>query len=174
MDVEKAIIFDSREQQHHHYTEKLSAMGYELRREKLDAGDITFIYGGKDYRGEWICERKKNLNELFSNIVGKDRKRIKAEFKRLLSVSVVILLIEEKSREIALMHLKKRNYKMNTHSFPIKFDTFLKYRNYERSQVGMPPIKVVYCERSKTAETILGLINEYLIDINQQKSKPMP
>ena len=123
-----------------------------------------FVLNGKDYRKEWICERKEGYQELYHNIISKDRKRINKEMKRLEAVKIVILLIEQPSHEIAMIKLKRINYKMNIPAFPTKFRTWLKFRNYERQKAGVLPIKVIYTDKFKAAEVIIKEINSYLVD----------
>ncbi len=160
MGVDKCVIYDTRER-HTFYVDNLIELGHSVERKHLNSADVTFSYNGKDYREDFLIEKKANYNEIYNNITAK-KKQFKNEFKRMITVPCVILLIEQKNPLEAMRRLKKRNFKMDIVSFPVKFDLFLKYRQYERAQAGVPPIKVVYCDKYKTAETIIKLINDYL------------
>ena len=160
--MEKHIIFDKREWSINHITSKLEAFGYKWKRQSMKTGDISFVLDGVDYSDRFIIERKHNYNELYQNIITKDRARFKKEFQRLEKIDTVILLIEEESPEIAMMNLKKRNYKMNLMRFKPSFDTFIRFRQFERTRAAKKPFLVQYCHKRDTAKTIINLINDYL------------
>lgn len=73
------VLIDTREQENKHITSALDSRGvaYEVR--KLDFGDYSFVYDGKDFSMACAVERKANVEELYGNIMH-DRGRIEKEF----------------------------------------------------------------------------------------------
>ena len=168
MTNQKHIIIDSRERKYFHISSALQKKGYEYKINKLDAGDYSFYFNGKDYREEFVIERKASWVELYGNLVGKDRARIKREFRRLQSVKVVILLIEEPKGYEGIDFMKMNNYKMSRNRLRVAYKSFIEFRTYERANYPVEPLKIVFCDKTKTAEIILKLINDYLkTDLSQ-------
>ena len=129
------IITDSREKKNGHILSRFDEMGIPYTTEKMDAGDYSFYYNGKDYRDEFIIERKANWLELYGNLVGSDRNRIKREFQRLEKVPYVVLLIEDVLGMDGISLMKMNNYKMDRNRLRIAFSSFVKYRDYERKKM---------------------------------------
>ncbi len=162
MDYSKLTIYiDNREKVIGHITTVFKKLGVKWERRYLPSADYTFAYDGIDYALQWRCEKKAHYNELFNNITAK-RKQFKKEFDRLIACNNVYLLIEEDNKDIAMIHLKKRNYKMQIVGFQSKLDLFIKMRQYERKQAKKDKIRVIYCNKYKTAKTILKLIENFL------------
>ena len=158
----KAIIYDSREQKHGHYTHILKQRGYALEKRKMEQGDISFILNGVDYSDQFSIERKANWNELYGNLIGKDHARIKREFTRLLKVPYVVLLIEEEKGIDGIDFMKRHSYKMSISRFKTTYFTFVRLRQRERARAKIPLIQIVYCKKTDTAGVIIKLINDFL------------
>ncbi len=158
------ILIDSREQKNWHIRNGLKQLGYEFEVVKFDTGDYSFVYNGKDYREEFCIERKANWNELKSNLMTKDHKRVKAEFKRAESVDTFIFLIEDQNGIEGIYNTKNYSYKITNSRFKTVFLSFLEHRQYERKQKNLKPIKVIYCHKADTAQIIINEINNYLKD----------
>lgn len=72
------VIIDTREQENKHILQALegSNISYEIR--KLDIGDYSFTFGGRDFSLSCAAERKASVDELYGNFIH-DRGRIEKE-----------------------------------------------------------------------------------------------
>lgn len=72
------ILHDTREQKSAHIIDTLDDMGIAHQKTKLDFGDYSFRFKGKDFSLSCVIERKANPEELYGNI-SKDVERITKE-----------------------------------------------------------------------------------------------
>lgn len=72
------ILIDTREQENKHILQALERynINYEIR--KLDIGDYSFTFGGRDFSMSCAAERKASVDELYGNVIH-DRGRIEKE-----------------------------------------------------------------------------------------------
>lgn len=62
------VLYDTREQKNAHILDKLTEMEIPIAEQKLDYGDYSFLYDGRDFRQSCVIERKNNIDELYGNI----------------------------------------------------------------------------------------------------------
>jgi hypothetical protein len=100
------ILYDSREQEENGAFEILSYFAHNeiktrrcLSPDNFKQGDYSFEIDGKDYRPQFLIERKNDLGEVYSNISGRkdgntcERDRLESVLKRMKGVEERILLI---------------------------------------------------------------------------------
>lgn len=85
------IIIDSREKKKDHITFFFDKNNIDYKIQKLDTGDYSFIYQGKDYSNIFSVDRKQNVDELIGNLC---EKRFVNELNRALLIKQFSFVIE--------------------------------------------------------------------------------
>lgn len=85
------IIIDSREKKKDHITFFFDKNNIDYKIQKLDTGDYSFIYQGKDYSSIFSVDRKQNVDELIGNLC---EKRFVNELNRALLIKQFSFVIE--------------------------------------------------------------------------------
>lgn len=149
MNIDKVII-DTREKKIYHILKylKKNKISYEIK--KIDSGDYSFSYKGKDYSNIFTIERKASLDELALNFT-KDRERFKAEFERAKEKNcMIILLIESNYRNI-----KMHNYRSKFH--PNAFLASLKSWK-EKGLIA----EIYFGEKENTPKFMIKIFEQYI------------
>lgn len=96
------ILYDSREQEENGAFEVLKYFAHNeiktrrcVRPDNFKQADYSFEIDGKDYRNQFLIERKNDLNEVYNNISGRknERERLENVLNRMKVVEERILLI---------------------------------------------------------------------------------
>lgn len=95
------FLYDTREKDNFDILKAFAHEGLQTRRETFHTGDYGFEIDGKDYRNEWIAERKGSLNEIYGNIMAKNldadsdkRNNLEEELERMQGVKERLLFIQ--------------------------------------------------------------------------------
>ena len=73
------VLYDTREKENFEYLKALKHMGLIIERTTFKSGDYSFRIDGKDYRNEWLGERKGSMSELYGNVMAKNKDKASAE-----------------------------------------------------------------------------------------------
>ena len=88
------ILCDDREKENSHVLAGFERLGVKYKTKHLDFGDYSFEAQDRDFSLSCVIERKRNVDELYGNIV-RDRDRIEKEFTAAVSIAnQFVLLIE--------------------------------------------------------------------------------
>jgi ERCC4-type nuclease len=121
------LLVDTREQPTERYYQRLDAVGFPYRRQKLDFGDYSCGYlaqGGFEVLldKELVVERKMNLDEICGNFT-KGRDRFAREFERAKQNGAKVHLIVENGNYEKILNGKYRS-KLNSNSLLASFLAF--------------------------------------------------
>lgn len=113
------LLVDTREQPTEQYYKRLDSVGIPYRRQKLDFGDYSCGYCGRDgfevlLDKEIVIERKMNLDEICGNFT-KGRDRFSREFERAAKSGAKVHLIVENGNYEKIIGGKYRS-KLNSNS----------------------------------------------------------
>ena len=89
------LIVDSREKKWDHIRDYLSGRGYEYRVEKLNTGDYV-----SDSSPGIVIDRKKDLNELATNLCTSDSNRFWREMRRSKQEGILLIVLVEHGGKI--------------------------------------------------------------------------
>lgn len=83
------MLYDTREKKNFDVLKTFEHFGIKHEQDTFQTADYSFKIDGKDYRGEWLAERKGSLAEIYGNVMGKDngtadglRNNLEEEVKR--------------------------------------------------------------------------------------------
>ena len=113
------LLVDTREQPTEQYYKRLDSVGIPYRRQKLDFGDYSCGYCGRDgfevlLDKEIVIERKMNLDEICGNFT-KGRDRFSREFEKASKSGAKVHLIVENGNYEKIIGGKYRS-KLNSNS----------------------------------------------------------
>mgnify|MGYP002642069528 FL=1 len=173
IDKSKLIVLcDSREQRWIHIENRLQVLKIAYKVVHLLTSDYSFIYDGVDYTDKFGIERKANWSEIAGNVTKKPPPKyeskelglvIKLEFERAKVFDYFALLIEDKRGYEGMEYMKKHNYKTNLAFQKRMIKRFITNRSFEFKEIGKD-LKLIYCNKTETANIILNEIERYLIE----------
>ena len=168
------ILIDTRQQEGKHDTKErwFAAHGVELRRTKLYVGDYTLP------TDQSICiDTKKDIQELVSDICGKDHKRFRAECERAKEAGIqLIVLVENRGGKVGRGEMYNTTIRslneLHKWSNPRLFIMQGKKQKYPRATRGVTlmkacmtmeqkyGVKFMFCTPEESAQKIVELLSE--------------
>lgn len=145
--MQNKIIVDSREKKNQHILRWFLAHGIDYEIKKLDIADYK-LYGNE----KLVVDRKQNLDELIHNLFGKDKRRFYNEVRLAHKNKVKVVIVCEHSAEInsvgSVARFQSKHSKITGQDLR---------REIERVRLSYG-VDFVFCDKSKTAETILKIL----------------
>ena len=92
------FFYDTREKENWEVLRAFEHCGVKFEPATMSTGDYSFYICGRDYRHEWVAERKGSLGEIYQNIMEHDsngkRNRLEREFERMGSAKERLLFLQ--------------------------------------------------------------------------------
>ena len=169
------VLLECHNEQKRHIGNYFKSKGVRVLEYPFFTADYSFmimpnkITGNVDplfYGNEFLIERKSGpvdrgggFQELWNNLMA-GHKQFKSEFQRMNNVSSVILLIENAQGYDCMKKVppQKTPFKV----FKKIFDSFVRNRNKERSDLNRYDINLKYCPLNESGEVVMKMIFEYL------------
>jgi len=131
-----------------HIQRDLKKIGVSHEFKKLDFGDYSFTLDGKDYSQEIVIERKKNFDEIISNIIREGRFYREFHYARKKGIKVIILI------EQTEYDLKNKNYRSKMKAYEI-----MNMLNEFRDKYLVP---MHFVERGNAAKFVIDTFKKHI------------
>jgi len=160
----------------------------------LEAGDFSFMLLPNEkmelsnpvmFNDRFIIERKSGKQsqgggfaEMRNNLF-KGHEQFKKEFQ--FPAEYFFLLLENTQNENDIFncqerchsritkHGEYRSYSISNEQYYKTYRTFIEHRNQEREEKGLPPIKIIHCEKKDSTNTIKQLIFNYVLNLQKKE-----